>query len=268
MRSVETQQKIVYYRDELADEFAGDSITAKKIDGHYRYMREGIGGRLLHAFWYRIVATPLAFLYLKLHFGHRIVGKGLLRKSGKNGYFLYGNHTHNLADALIPTMAAAPKDACVIVHPNNVSMPALGRITPYLGALPLPDDAEAGKHFLQAVKAHADKKRCIMIYPEAHIWPYYTDIRPFTDASFRYPVMHKKPVYCLTNTYQKRRHRRTPRIVTYIDGPFYPDDTLPRKEQQRKLRDQAYVSMKRRAKENTAFLIKYVKAESEVETKI
>lgn len=256
-------EKVIYYHDELNEEFAGDHIQAKKIDERYRYVREGVLGCLLHAFWYRIIATPLAFCYLKLHFGHRIVGKRILREAGGDGYFLYGNHTHNLADALVPTMIAAPKDACVIVHANNVSMPVLGRITPYLGALPLPDDAAAGKHFLAALRHHIDKKRCVMIYPEAHIWPYYTDIRPFTDKSFRYPVTCGRPVYCLTNTYQKRKHRKTPRLVTYLDGPFYPDRTLDRRQQQKKLRDQVYGIMKERAKENTVCLITYVRASGE-----
>lgn len=256
---MENAEKVIYYRDELNDEFAGDHIKAKKIDKHYRYVREGFFDTLLHAFWYRIVATPLAFCYMKLHFGHRIIGKEKLKEAGRDGYFFYGNHTHNLADALVPTLTAVPKDACVIVHANNVSMPVLGRITPYLGAVPLPDDAEAGKHFLAALQHHIDKKRCVMIYPEAHIWPYYTDIRPFTDKSFRYPVNAGKPVYCLTNTYQKRKHRKTPGLVTYLDGPFYPDGSLPRKEQQKKLRDQVYGKMKERAKENTVCLITYIR---------
>lgn len=259
---MDTQQRIVYYHDELADEFAGDGISAKKIDGNYRYVRAGAAGCLFHAFWYRVIATPLAFFYMKLHYGHRIVGKKLLRRAKKTGYFLYGNHTNNLADALIPTLVSTPKDACVIVHPNNVSMPVLGRITPYLGALPLPDDAKAGRNFLAALSHHVEKNRCIMIYPEAHIWPYYTDIRPFTDASFRYPVTYGRPVYCLTNTYQKRKRRKTPRIVTYIDGPFYPDGALTRKKQQAELRDQAYGAMKERAKRNTVCLIRYIKADT------
>ena len=260
---MEDGKQVVFYHDELNDEFAGDHIQAKKIDADYRYVRESISGRLFHAFWYRVVATPLAFCYMKLHFGHRIVGKKKLKEAGGDGYFLYGNHTHNLADALVPTLTAAPKDAYVIVHANNVSMPVLGRITPYLGALPLPDDQAAGKHFLAAIRHHSEKKHCIMIYPEAHIWPYYTDIRPFTDQSFRYPVNCHKPVYCLTNTYQKRKYRKTPRLVTYLDGPFYPDETLPQKEQKKRLRDQTYETMKERAKENTVSLVTYIRASGE-----
>lgn len=71
------------------------------------------------------------------------------------------------------------------------------------------------------------QRRVICIYPEAHIWPYYTGIRPFTEASFRYPVRYDTPVYAFTNVYKKRKHLFTPKITTYVDGPFYPDKTLP-----------------------------------------
>lgn len=34
------RRDVIYYRDELKDEFAGDHIKARKIDGSYRYIRE------------------------------------------------------------------------------------------------------------------------------------------------------------------------------------------------------------------------------------
>ena len=126
---------------------------------------------------------------MKLHFRHKIVNRQVLKKAD-GAYYIYGNHTHFLADALVPTMVNFPKDVSVIVHPDNVSMPVLGRITPTLGGLPLPDDKEAMKHFIEALEKRVAQKRCVMIYPEAHIWPFYTDIRPFKDTSFRYPIQH------------------------------------------------------------------------------
>ena len=108
---------------------------------------------------------------MKLHFSHKIINKEVLKQAGNSGFYLYGNHTHFLADAMIPTLVNYPRETAVIVHPNNVSMPVLGRITPYLGALPLPDDRGAMKHFLEALTWHTDHGDCIMIYPEAHIWP-------------------------------------------------------------------------------------------------
>lgn len=256
---MKTEQEVIYYHDELNDEFAGDHIQAKRIDGSYRYIRNDLWGRFSHFFWYRIVAIPLARFYMKVHFHHRIVNKEILNKVQGTGYYMYGNHTHFLADALIPTLVNRPVDVSVIVHPNNVSMPVLGRITPSLGAIPLPDDREAMKHFMDALSYHIDKGECVHIYPEAHIWPYYTDIRPFKDTSFRYPVQQKVPVFCLTNTYQKRKYKKTPQIVTYLDGPFYPDPSLPAAQQKKMLRDMVYQTMKERAKNNNVALIRYEK---------
>jgi len=251
------KQRIIYYEDELKDEFAGDSIQPRAIDSNYQYIREDFAGKLSHLFWYRMIAVPLAKIYMKLYFGHKIVNKSVLEAYRDRGYFLYGNHTHFLADALVPTLVSLPKDVFVIVHPNNVSMPVLGKITPSLGALPLPDDGGACKNFVKAIAHRIRQKHCIMIYPEAHIWPYYTDIRPFTDASFRYPVKYQVPAFCLTNTYQKRKHRKHPRMVTYVDGPFFPDTERPAAEQKQMLRNQVYAKMKERALENSVVQIRY-----------
>ena len=254
--------QIIYYQDELKDEFSTAKITPKRIDGSYRYdggCLRGVG----RFFWYDVVAKPLASLFLKVKFHHKIVNGECLKEAGTQGIFLYGNHTHALADALIPTMVAKPKGVYVIVHPNNVSMPVLGRITPCLGALPLPDDMEGMKNFTRSIRSHIEKGECIHIYPEAHIWPYYTGIRAFTDNSFAYPVKHHAPVYCFTNTYQKWKNSDTPQIVTYVDGPFWANESLNAKEQRKVLRDQVYETMKKRSENNNVELIRYVKADSE-----
>ncbi len=93
----------------------------------------------------------------------------MLKQAGNSGFYLYGNHTHFLADALIPTLVNHPRETAVIVHPNNVSMPVLGRITPYLGALPLPDDRGAMKHFLEALTWHTDLWRLYYDLSKKHI---------------------------------------------------------------------------------------------------
>lgn len=255
------QKKVIYYHDELQDEFSTAQIKAKVIDAGYSYDQDKFSRRIGHFIWYKVIARPLAYLFLKIKFGHRIIGKEKIRTTKGSGYYLYGNHTNPVADALIPSMINYPTDTYVIVHPNNVSMPVLGRITPCLGALPLPDDMGATKNFIQEIKKTVEKKKCVTIYPEAHIWPYYTRIRPFKDTSFRYPVQDKVPAYCFTNTYQKRAFCKTPRIVTYIDGPFFPDYALSVKEQKQALREEVYQAMVRQSQHNTVEMIQYIKAE-------
>lgn len=251
---------IIYYTNELEDEFSTAQIIPKKIDENYDYIG-GFARKIGRIFWYQIIAKPLAFLFLKIKFKHKIVNKECLKQVKGLGFFLYGNHTNDIADALIPTMIGHPTGVYVIVHPNNVSMPVLGKITPSLGALPLPDDKKAMKNFGTAIENLIQKNQCITIYPEAHIWPYYTGIRNFKDASFRYPAQCNVPVFCFTNTYQKRRYGKTPQIVTYVDGPFYPDSELPARENRQQLHASVLSSMKEACKNSNVELIKYIKKE-------
>lgn len=251
--------KTVYYKDELNDEFSSAVITPKKIDGDYRYERDNFPGKLAHFFWYRIIAIPLAVCYLKLVFRHRIVNRKCLKKFRRQACFLYGNHTQPTADALIPTFLTHPRNAYIIVHPNNVSMPFLGRITPYLGALPLPDDLAAARNFQAVLNKRVGEGAPVYIYPEAHIWPYYTGIRPFSEQSFHYPVKYGTPVFCFTNTYQHRRFSSRPRLVTYVDGPFYPNEALPLRERKKELRDRVYACMCRRSRMSDVVRIEYRK---------
>ncbi len=256
------KRRAIYYSDELNDEFSTAQIEAKKIDKSYIYCHDSLFKRVTHFFWYRIVATPIALLYTKIAFHHKIIGKNVLKKYRKTGFFMYGNHTQDIADAFIPTLVSFPKSVYVIVHPNNVSMPVLGKVTPSMGALPLPDDMQAYKNFMKAVERRCSEKNCIMIYPEAHIWPYYTKIRPFPDSSFAYPIKQGVPTFCFTNTYQKRRFSKKPKIVTYVDGPFFPDEALGVRERKKDLRDRVYDCMCRRAEKSDAVLIEYIKKEN------
>ncbi|MBQ8546010.1 MAG: 1-acyl-sn-glycerol-3-phosphate acyltransferase [Clostridia bacterium] len=255
------KRKVIYYQDELNDEFSTAQITPRVIDDNYLYVRDSFFGKLAHIFWLRAVFTPIAFFYSKFIARQRIVNKKLLKKFKFTGYFLYGNHTNDIGDALMPHFLNMPKHNYIIVHANNVSMPVLGKLTPHLGALPLPDTKGAYKNFISAIEQRVKEKNCVLIYPEAHIWPYYTKIRPFTDVSFTYPVKLDVPVFCFTNTYQKRRFSKKPCVVTYIDGPFYPNTDLSPKDQRKHLRDQVYECMCERAKNSNVEYIKYIRKE-------
>lgn len=262
------KRKIIYYTDELNDEFSLTQITARKIDGNYNYDGKPFTRKLARLFFYRIIATPLVWIYLKSTYGHKIIGKEKIKKylkeqkkhsDEKKGYMLYGNHTNDMADAYIPTMITFPKPAYVIVHPNNVSMPFMGKITPYLGAIPLPDDFAAARNFKISIERKMKKAWPVVIYPEAHIWPFYTKIRPFKETSFRYPVQYDVPVFSFTNTYQKKKIGKKPKIITYIDGPFYPNKSVDSKNQRMDIRNQVYDQMCKRSTLNTVELIKYIK---------
>ncbi len=254
------EPKIVYYSDILNDEFSDAKIETKKIDENYKYIRKGPFRFLTHIFWYRMVACVIGSWYMRIKFRHKIINKKILKPYKKDAYFIYGNHTQDIADALIPTMVNGYKDTYVIVHPNNVSMPYLGKVTPSMGAIPLPDDIKASKNFIKCIDYRVKGRHVIMIYPEAHIWPYCTFIRPFKDLSFRYPVEYDKPAFCFVNVYKKRKNGKI-KIETHVAGPFFADKSLSNKDARLKLRNEIYEEMDKLSKLNEVEVIKYVAKE-------
>ena len=59
--------------------------------------------------------------------------------------------------------------------------------------------------------------------------------------------------FAMTTCYQKRKIGSFPKTVTFIDGPFYPDESLPMAERKKVLRDQCYNAMKDRAEKNSTY---------------
>lgn len=208
-----------------------------------------------------VLSMPIKVLYQKIKFRLKYVGREKLKENRDKGYFIYGNHTQPFADTFIPSVANYPKRNFLIVNPENVSMPGMHTMVEMLGAIPIPCDMGGMKNFMGAVEDKIRKGYSVTIYPEAHIWPYYTGIRPFQAVSFRYPVTLNCPVYALTNTYHRRGKSEKVNIVTYIDGPFYPNQNLNPKERRRELRDRVYECMKMRSMESDYEVISYRRAE-------
>lgn len=254
-------QKTFYYSDELHDEFSGISRNTKEISDDYCYIRRNPLWRGLSVVVHRIIMTPFSYLYCKLVFDVRYVNRKALKPYRKQGYFLYGNHTQVPGDGLLQALAVFPAKSYVVVNADNVSAKGTENFMLMLGALPLPSSMGGYRNFLSALKTRLAEGHPIVIYPEAHIWPYYTKIRPFTDTSFAYPVAENRPAFAMTVTYSKRGKRRRPAMTVYLDGPFFPEGGN-RKEKIRSLRDQIYETMCRRSTEYSTYeYYHYIKRE-------
>ena len=252
------EEKIIYYKDELNDEFSEAQIVPRKIDGSYKYVHKNPLWNLCAFLVQNILSMPIKFLYVKIKFGIKYVGKKKLKEYKKTGYFIYGNHTQPFADTFIPSLANYPKRNYFIVNPENVSMKGLKTLSQMLGAIPIPCDKKGMEHFLETIEKNINKKHSITIYPEAHIWPYYTKIRPFKSVSFKYPVTLDKPSFCITNTYQSYgKNNDKVKIVSYIDGPFFPNKELTLNQAKQELRDQIYNAMCKRSENCNIEVIKY-----------
>ena len=250
-------EKTLYYTDPLRDDFATVAIAPKPLPRGFRFVSKNPLWRVLEFVFYRLVATPLIWLIGKIGFGLRIKNRRALKKLRGTGYYMYGNHTQDMMDAYSPTLVSFPRHTHVVVSPQTVASPALRVPVMLLGGIPVPSDLDGLRSFMKALSYRVGQKRVVMIYPEAHIWPWYTGIRCFPDTSFTYPVKDGVPAVAAVTTYRRRKifHKLPPRLTVTVSEPFYPDASLGERQARRKLRDEVYGFMCREASspENYAY---------------
>ena len=248
------KNKTIYYSDELNYDFASLVIKKKPLGDDFEYIHKNILWNTCSFVIYRMIAQPLVFVFVKVAHRQRFKNRKVLKTARKTGAFIYANHTNMLLDAFVPNIVKLRKRGYILVGPDTTSIPGLKNIVEMVGAIPLGQTLSENKEMLECINHRiAKNKGFITIYPEAHIWPYYTGIRDFKAGSFSYPCYTDTPVFAMTNCYQKKLIGKHPKVVTFVDGPFYPDKNLPMKERKEKLRKQCYDTMVKRAKENSTY---------------
>lgn len=247
-------ERVRYYQSD-SDDFFQTGETYHLSDD-YRWIRKDFGSRFLSGLIYGL-ALIFSSVYCRLFLHVRIVGAGKLRRQ-KGGFFLYGNHTQPVGDVFDPALACFPKRIYTVVSAANLFLPVIGRLLPYLGALPIPSSFHGMKEFTSAIEHRIRSGHPVVIYPEAHLWEYYTQIRPFSDTSFKYAVGLGVPSYSMTTTYQKRKFGKKPRITVYVDGPFAVEGANKR-QAAALLRDQIFSQMQERAKSSSYAYITYLR---------
>lgn len=241
----------------FTDDFERTAGQDTPLPDGYRFVRTGFFDKLAAAVVYgaAVVFSPI---YCRLALHLRIKNRRVLRQVS-GGYFLYGNHTQPVGDVFIPGLCALPKRVYTVVSPANLGIPVIGRLLPALGALPLPDTAGAMRAFTQAVHTRITQGHPVTVFPEAHVWAYYTGIRPFPEGAFRYPCRLGVPAFCMTAVYTRRRRGKKPRMTVYLDGPFWPDESLPPRERAAALCAAVHAQMTARAAGSNAQYIRYEK---------
>lgn len=248
------ENKIYYYKT-YNDDFVESKKQNYELKKDYKWIKENIFYRICSNFVY-CVAYVIGSIYCKIGLHVKVKNRKVLKKYKKQGYFLYGNHTQPVGDVFIPALVAN-KRIYTVVSPANLGVAVIGKILPMLGALPIPDSIKDTIRFKKAIEERIKQKKCIVIYPEAHVWPYYTKIRPFQKTSFRFPVECNVASFSMTTTYYKRKFGKKPGITVYIDGPFMPDSKLSKKENEEKIYKEIYQSMVDKSNNSTYEYIKY-----------
>ena len=246
--------KEIRYYESYGDDFEKSANQNFQLPENYKWVRNDLLSKFLSGLIYGL-AVSLGGAYCRFFLHVRVKGRDKL-KGQKGGFFIYGNHTQPIGDVFIPAVCALPKRIYTVVGTANYGIPVVGKILPFLGALPIVDSLHGIKELNKAVKKRIEDGHPVVIYPEAHVWEYCTEIRPFPDTSFRFPVKLNKPAFAMTVTYKKSKFFKKPTAQVYLDGPFYPQGDSD-KEKTKNLHETVVLAMQERSKKSDCQYIVY-----------
>ena len=276
-KDIPKEERVFYYESEEDDPIKTDEQERKEKVGlpeGYEYIPKSwltrVKSRLMFSiFW------VFGQWYERHYWGAKFYGREKLKKARGTGYVMYCNHTNPFHDVFGPALAA-DRRIYTVISPVNLKIPKIGPILPMIGGVPLGGTPDEKKAMNEAVDTRLVKqKKCLVIYPEAHVWPYATKIRKFPAGgkSFKYAVRNNLPVFSMTTTYHKRdkkarkKYGDLPRMDIYVDGPFLPNPSLSDEKNQEMLAEKVYESMKKHAKKNTYEYFEYIKKSDKIDSK-
>lgn len=257
-----TATKKVRYYTSTHEDFVDSPDQYFRIDDKWQWYHGNSFGHKVLFYCFYAIFWLVAFIYAHAVLHLRIVGKKKLRSSRHDAYFMYANHTQPFGDICITVLENWPHRITAIMAQANFGIPVLGPLLHHCDFLAVPktDAQRAGyKRSMTQLVTH-DHVAC-QVYPEAHVWPWATTIRPFTSTSMRYPVRYNVASYTSTTTYQSRGQGKKPRAVVYIDGPFYPRVSGDEQTQKDDLQEQIYSTLVARSKLSTVTWIDYEKGD-------
>ena len=262
-KDIPAEERVFYYASEEDDPIKTDEQEKKVEVGlpeGYEFIPKNSFVKLYSAMLFRIFKL-FGQYYERGYWQAKFYGREKLKRARGKGYVIYANHTNPFHDVFGPALAA-DRRIFTIISPVNLKIPGIGTVLPYIGGLPLGKTKEEKKAFNDAVDERLKQKKVLVIYPEAHVWPYATKVRKFPagDRSFKYAVRNNLPIFTMTTTYHKRKDKKRgdlPRMDVYIDGPFWPDVNLGEDENRAKLAKEAYDSMVKYSKKNSYEYFQY-----------
>lgn len=259
-------ERIRYYCDELNDDFADIHIEKNSIKSDYKYLSKNPFFKAFAVCFRYLVAIPLLFLINKICYGVKVKNRNVLKAVKKRGYYLYSNHVVDFDPIMQPVMYNPGKYCLIVAGKETFSInPFVSFLVKALGAVPVPNtnDIKMYKNYCDCLHYHINKKHRVLIYPEAHIWPYYTGIRRFSNASFHFPVNDNCPIMISTTVFKKRKYRKKPKVIIYLDGPFFPNLELSKNARVSELANIAYETMVKRSNVDWNYsYIKYIKKDN------
>lgn len=216
--------KEIHWSDEKNQDFNEIGLKRKGIPEGFKYKHTSKVYWFFSHFLYYGLAKWIIGIFCISH-GIRTENKKAIKKLKGEGAFIYANHVAISDCFKYPIYIGKRVDA--IGYSDALSMPVAGKLAVMLGLIPLPlkEDRDSFHKMTDSINYLVkEKKHYVLIFPEAHIWPYYTEIRNWPNNSLIYPAMMMAPIIPAVTIWKKRKFRKVPRQVIVFGEPIYPKE--------------------------------------------
>ncbi len=211
----------------------------REIDENYNFVNKNIFFRFWGRFFRRIVIMFMG-PWLKKRYKLQIYGKENIKLVKRKGVIVTVNHVHNFDNLLIGTKLLHHRKCYFITLKENVNMPFIGFLLRSLGGIPIPDSTKAIPYFDNCITELMKKKKAVIICPEASLWPYYRDIRPFKKGAFRFAVKNNVPVLPVVISFRRKLKKHSAKkgkekyryyFTVIVGKPTYQNPELEARKQ-------------------------------------
>ena len=195
----------------------------KIVDEKYNYAKKKYFFYHFGTFLLRLLAWFLIPIWAKLFSHYKIYGKKNLKRVKHTGVLITCNHVH-LTDA--PLMATRlfgiKRKVRFVMLSESRDIPVAGPLLEALGGVPLGDTINGMKHLNGYINILLKRKKPVLIFPEASLWPYYRKIRPFSRGTFLFAEQSGAPILPVIITFRTRRNGKQKMIINILK-PIYPE---------------------------------------------
>ena len=193
-----------------------------------------------------IIAYTLLSIINKFFFGFKIEGKENLENID-TGKVTVSNHVHPM-DCTMIGLANVPQKTFFTSLETNFKIPVVRRIIKLLNAIPIPQNIQYTRDFMDSIDELLKNKKTIHFYPEGSLWPYHNKIRHFKNGAFDFAVRNNVPVVPMVFKFNKGKKinnliKTRTTITLVVQKPIYPNKLLEKKESILDLKERVYKSM-------------------------
>lgn len=224
-----------------------------EFDGSYSYRPRNIFFRMWAGF-FRGLAIMIFNPFMVLKYKMYTFGELNQKKLNGKPFIITCNHVHMFDDLSIGTNLFCWRKIYFTTLSRNIKRPLIGTFLRSLGGIPIPERSLSGtKKFNEDISYLLSKNKPVIYNPEAALWPYYRDVRPFKRGAFLMAVRNNVPVLPIAIMFKRKKKRNGKykyKLYFAECKPIEIDYSLPdERSRSEKMMNQTYEVISRVVKE-------------------